>query len=88
MFIHSDKATYIEIPSNDSEICNFMTPWKMIKNAIKRFIKFFLHEINENMQRKLEWNVKYIRQDGVTYVELKNVYEGHSMFWSFWYWKR
>ena len=48
----SVNTTYIEIPFNHSELSNFETSWKMIKNTIKRCRKFFLYEIDKDMQRK------------------------------------
>ena len=52
MFICVDDVIYIETQFYRSEFCDFINLWKMVKNTIKLWWRFFLHKINKNMQRK------------------------------------
>ena len=42
---------YVETTSNHSKLCNFAASSKIIRNIIKLSRRFFLHNINENMQK-------------------------------------
>ena len=74
MFICEDQAPYLEATSNHSKFCNVKISLKMIKNVVKVCLRLILHKINKNkMQKKQEWNVLYIRRDGVIYVKFKTL---------------
>ena len=45
-FIRGDNVTYAKRPFNHLKLYNFLTSWKMIKNALKLCQGFALHEIN------------------------------------------
>ena len=46
IFIRGDNVTYVKRPFNHLKLYNFLTLWKMIKNALKLCQGFAVHEIN------------------------------------------
>ena len=52
MFIWDDDVIYIETQFNYSKLPNFICSAKMVKRNIRLCRRFFLHKINEDMQRK------------------------------------
>ena len=51
IIIRVDDVNYVETTSNHSKLCNFAASSKIIRNNIKLSRRFFLHNINENMQK-------------------------------------
>lgn len=73
MVIRRYDVTCVETPPYHSKLPNFITSWKMIKNATKVWRRTFLHKIKINMQKYQGRNFMDICGSSVTYVEFKNL---------------
>ena len=70
MLIHGDDFTYTIVPSNHSNLPNFISSKKWSKRLKK--ILLILHEINKNMQTTWVKMTEMIFKDDVTHCEFKN----------------
>ena len=64
MLIRVYDVPYVKIQFNHSKRLNFISSWKMVKNTVKLYCRFFVE--------KTRGNIPYIYGYDVTYPEFKD----------------
>ena len=73
MLIRMCDVFYVETQFNHSKLCNFISPWEMVKPTVKLGKRSSFHKVTGICKENQEGNVLYIRGYGATNTGFKTL---------------